>query len=332
MPKIRYLVGGLVVFGLLLIFSSGVKALVDAPSPLVIELDDSFNMEQRQLLQDWLHDVASAVKTVYGEWPQAKTLVHVESHRSFGWGKRSPVPWGQVIRGARSDDMDTVRLLVDLSQGEDRLRADWTAYHEFAHLLIPYRRGSLWFSEGLASYYQNIIQARSGKLSETQMWQKVYDGFQRAKAQNRRSALSLDNASKRRGQFMRMHWHGVLYWLELDVRLRRDASAKARSLDEALLNLKRCCADQSLTPRQLAQRLDEVNGTEVFSSLFEQYRRERYIGDYQALLASVGVRIVNRRVVLSDNAEQRRISKAIFSDNALQANSVALRDAPLDSP
>ena len=48
---------------------------------------------------------------------------------------------------------------VDASASSRDLRTDWTASHEFAHLLLPYVSDK-WVSEGVASYYQNVLQAR----------------------------------------------------------------------------------------------------------------------------------------------------------------------------
>ena len=82
--------------------------------------------------------------------------------------------------------LNTLWLLVEFFTATqattDSLQRAWTGYHELAHLLIPYQGwGGAWFSEGLASYYQNILQARVGILTEQQMWQKLYEGFQRGR-------------------------------------------------------------------------------------------------------------------------------------------------------
>ena len=63
---------------------------------------------------------------------------------------------------------------MDPDRPLDDLRTDWTATHEFSHLLLPYvSRRDRWLSEGLASYYQNVLRARDGRLSETDAWRKL---------------------------------------------------------------------------------------------------------------------------------------------------------------
>ena len=47
---------------------------------------------------------------------------------------RSAVPFGRVIR----DGGETVELLVDQTQPLENLLGDWTATHEFSHLMLPY--------------------------------------------------------------------------------------------------------------------------------------------------------------------------------------------------
>ena len=62
--------------------------------------------------------------------------------------------------------------------------------------LFPYDAGdSRWFSEGLASYYQNITQARIGMFNEQTMWQKLYDGFERGNKQQNYRHQTLDYVS-----------------------------------------------------------------------------------------------------------------------------------------
>lgn len=46
------------------------------------------------------------------------------------------------------------------------LSRDWTATHELSHMLLPYVASrDRWLSESLASYYQNVLRARDGRLA-----------------------------------------------------------------------------------------------------------------------------------------------------------------------
>lgn len=186
---------------------------------LEIELSQQVATSQREAVIAWVRSAADALARVYGHWPQDRWRVRVTTYAGGG----DPVPWAQVQRG----DPDTVAFYIDPDASLSRLQKDWTAYHEFSHLLIPYRGwGDMWFSEGLASYYQNILQARHGLIDEREMWQRLYEGFMRGR-DNRRPDLSLAELSPRMREnrsFMRVYWSGAWYFLRADTALRRRSS------------------------------------------------------------------------------------------------------------
>ena len=50
------------------------------------------------------------------------------------------------------------------------LRDDWILIHELFHLGVPsFLREGKWFDEGLATYFEPILRARAGILSEQQL-------------------------------------------------------------------------------------------------------------------------------------------------------------------
>jgi hypothetical protein len=222
---------------------------------------------------------------VYGKLPEDK--FHITIKRASGHG--GPVPWGQVNRHTSSGVTD-VLLVIHPEQGVDALLSDWTAFHELSHLLIPYRGyGNLWLSEGLASYYQNIIQARSGRFDAKEMWRRIMAGFERGRQQQRYQQLSLTQVSDRMletRQFMRIHWSGVLYWLTADVTLRREHHT---SLDQALMQLRACCMQDELSAQEIVEKLDALTGTRVFTPLFYRFAESKNMPDYLPLLAKLGV-------------------------------------------
>ena len=115
------------------------------------------------------------------------------------------MPWGHIERGQPTN----VSLVINPSLGYEKLLNDWTLFHEFSHLLLPYHGyGNVWFSEGLATYYQNIIQMRSGLLDEKVMWNKIAAGFERGRKEQRWNQINLtevsDNLRENR-QYMRVH-------------------------------------------------------------------------------------------------------------------------------
>lgn len=68
------------------------------------------------------------------------------------------------VRRVTRRDGETVGLFVNSERPIDDFYSDWTATHEFSHLMLPllsqrYR----WISEGFASYFQNILMSRAGR-------------------------------------------------------------------------------------------------------------------------------------------------------------------------
>ncbi len=274
---------------------------------ITINYQASLTQNEREITYKWLNKVTSALRTVYGEFPKDYFQLTIQR----GTNRSGPVPWGQVERG----EPTKVLLVINPEHGYDALISDWTAFHELSHLLIPYRgHGNVWFSEGLATYYQNIIQARSGLLTETEMWGKLAAGFERGEKQHRWGHLKLTDLSdtmRENRQFMRVHWSGVLYWLSADVELRKQNKG---TLDSALKQLKACCESSSMSAKAIAQKLDELTQSDLFVPLFETYCDSYQIPDYQPILTELGIEQYqsNRNIVLRNTASQAEFRKQIY--------------------
>jgi hypothetical protein len=262
----------------------------------------------------WLQRVAGALLTVYGEWPKDKFDITIERSSS----SHSPVPWGQVSRG----DTDNVLLVINPDFDLQEITSDWTAFHELSHLLIPYSGdGDMWFSEGLATYYQNIVQARAGLLSEAGLWGKLASGFERGRKQNQLSHLDLteisDNMRKYRN-FMRVHWSGVHYWLSADIQLRLQGQNKT-TLDNLLKQLKNCCQHRSMSAAAIAEQLDQLAGASIFKRRFDEYRISRAMPGYKSVLAGLGVitgqQDYEYNVALMADAPNADIRRSIYKGN-----------------
>ena len=125
--------------------AAAVNAIERDGQLLLLEIHPHLDEAQQLAVRAWIETAASTLTLVYGRWPRDRWRVEVAP---VSRASSSPVPWGQVLRG----DIDTVSFYIDSTASESRLVADWTAYHEFSHLLLPYRGwGDQWFSEGLAS-------------------------------------------------------------------------------------------------------------------------------------------------------------------------------------
>ena len=280
---------------------------------LEIHVSDQFSETSRQHLVEWITTLSGALRTIYGHWPRRHWQTVISPAPANG---DDPIPWAEVQRGK----IDSVKFYVSPTAGSEELKRAWTGYHEFAHLLIPYQgRGDSWFTEGLASYYQNVLQARSGVIDEQAMWQKLYDGYQRGLADTRFHGRPLGEVSRgmrQEGGFMRVYWSGAWYFLAADVRLRQQSRGRL-SLDKALEQLNRCCADDSLSVPDIVRKLDELNRVILFKSLYDELVVSTEIPAYEPIFASLGISVKGGKVQLQQQGPGVLIRGGIASGDAL---------------
>jgi len=297
---------------LLLVFTTGVFAQMDeihyGDQRVDVLYGEGLGMSDRQQTYRWLQTVTNALRTVYGELPLNAFTINIQKSA----GAADPVPWGQVKR-----DPTNVLLVINPALGFDEIQDDWTAFHELSHLLIPYQGyGDLWFSEGLATYYQNIIRARSQVISEADMWSELISGFERGQAQSQWSHLTLSDLSdnsRHYPAYMRIHWSGVHYWLSADIKLRQHGL----SLDMLLQKLKVCCWGQSLTALEISTKLDKLAGLDIFVPLFHQYRDSKTMPEYQLLLSRLGLvrNLDSHDIVFKSDAPLVQTRRRIYHGN-----------------
>ncbi len=255
----------------------------------------------------WLSEAATAVSDLYGRFPIPAPQVLVVPLGPRG----EAVPWAQVLRGGRP----AAHFFVDQTRPLSEFRADWTATHELSHLALPYLGTSnAWLSEGMASYYQNVLRARAGLLTEREAWQKLHDGFQRGVRGTR--GLTLADASRnmrRDGAFMRVYWSGAAVALKTDIALRVETDGR-HSLATALDCLQRCClpADRRWSADELIDRVDAITGTDVMRRLYEQHVDSRRFPELEADYNRLGLSVVGGRVELREAAPLAGIRAAIM--------------------
>ncbi len=285
---------------------------------LLGDLDD----QTAEKLSTWIRTNVEAVVPVLGFFPREHVQVVV-----VPIGPRDePVPWAHVVRGGGS----SVQLYVDETRPLDEFNADWTAAHEFSHLLLPYvSRSDRWLSEGLASYYQNVLRARDGRLSQREAWQKLVDGFERGQKATQRESLREATAGGWEN-VMRIYWSGAAMMLEADMRL-RELSNGQQSLDTALVQLNGCClqAGKLWSARELLDKLDELTDTSVFSTVYDENVESLTFPDVEESLDALGVIERNGQVRLLSQAPLMNIREAIMrGDPGDRSLSVIADNAP----
>ena len=261
-------------------------------------------------MRRWVTSGARALVGAYGRLPVPDVQLLVVP---VGSG-REPVPWGEVQRGGGN----AVHLYIDQRRPAGEFMADWVLVHELSHLLHPVIDSpDRWLSEGIASYYQNVLRARAGLRSAPWAWNALHAGFERGirGTPRGRSLAEVSEHMMRDRSFMRVYWSGAAIALLADVELRR-RSGGAQSLDTALAAFAGCClpATRSWSARELLQQLDRLTGTTVFMTLYREHVDSDVFPDLVALYGELGLQSMDATTLrLDETAPDASICAAIMS-------------------
>lgn len=266
------------------------------------------DMRSKELI-DWVVSAASNVNLAYGRFPNPEPNIVILPVGSSGSDNDSAVYFGRVVR----DGGETVELLINQSSPIDAFYDDWTATHEFSHLMMPYiTENYRWMSEGFASYYQNILLARAGHYSETTAWQKLWEGFERGRQS--RPNLSPNEAAREgvRLATMKIYWSGAVIALLADVELRQRSNGD-ESLDTVLDRLQHCClpSESTWSGPEFFRKLDSMIDEPVFMPLYRRYANTSGFPDARPIFERLGIDIERDRVRLRSRGELVAVRRAL---------------------
>ena len=255
-------------------------------------------------LAEWLRRAASNVALNYGRFPNPSPQVLVVDSGRYG---QSAVPFGRVVRNGG----EAVTYYVNAAATDDALRNDWTATHEFSHLLLPYV-DEKWISEGFATYYQNMLLARAGVYDAETAWGKLLAGFRRGQSSVPHLSPRAASRGYARGSRMKVYWAGVVVALTADVELRRRTGGR-QSLGTVLAGLQECClpAERSWRVPELFERIDSYAASPVLMPLYQRYATRPGFPDYEPLLERLGVSETDGHIRFDDSAELSAIRVAL---------------------
>jgi len=256
----------------------------------------------------WVNHNLDALQMAYGKFPVKNLQVLI-----VPIGRdREPVPWGHVMRGGGNG----VHMYVDETRPLDEFLDDWVLVHELSHLLHPVMRGrDHWFSEGLASYYQNVLRARAGLMTEYNAWDRLHKGFVRG-VRGSPQGMTLAQASENmmaKGLFMRVYWSGAAIGLLADVELRKQSNGQ-QSLDTALEALNKCCLRRGelWSSEQVMNRLDAITKTTIFSKLYWQYIDSDQFPRLAKLYQQLGLKADGYSIRLDNSSAGAQLRKKIM--------------------
>jgi len=244
---------------------------------------NDFTPDQQDKVREWLVAVMQTMRLLNGALPRKEIRIELQATRGYG-----AVPFARVLR----QEPEGVLFYINPDSPLTSFVSDWTAYHELSHLFIPYPgQADIWFSEGLASYYQNVLQARAGLLTPDAAREKLRAGFERGRNDNGNAELTLRELSavmREKRAFMRVYWSGALYFLQADLQLRKQATTDSRvnSLDDVLREFSECClnAPGRWSGLDLAGEFDRISATDTFTALYSKYALSTSIPPYESLL------------------------------------------------
>lgn len=307
---------------LFLVFAASTTSMANvtqvevAGATLHIEIQQPIDDERASELVDWVKSTAENVTLTYGRFPNPAPIIIVKPARSMGWdGDDRAVTFGRVTR--RGDE--TIELFVNPDRPIEEFYSDWTATHEFSHLMLPllsqrYR----WISEGFASYYQNILLARAGHYTKEFAWERLTAGFERGRVSNPDLSLNQAGDARVRGARMKIYWSGAAIALLADVELRQ-RSGGAESLDTVLGDLQRCClpSRRRWSGPDLFRRLDSFLESPVFMPLYRKHANEAGFPSTAALIDALGVETSGNGIEFDNDAPLAEIREALSTGTAV---------------
>jgi len=256
----------------------------------------------------WVDHAVTAVESVGGRFPvpRVKVVLYAgqgESTIDHGWVRRKSPP--------------EIHLRVAPDASDTELLDAWHAYHEFAHLLLPFAGNrDIWFSEGMASYYQYFLQARVGVIDADEAWHRLVAGFQRGfddPAGEGERLAELSPRMWRQRAFRRVYWSGAAFFLRVDHRLRA-ATGQQHSLDSTLAAFARCCIEdgsQRWTAQSLINRLGELSLPEVWAEEYQRVMQSTAYPHFGDAATALGLEADHRGVRLTDDPASLRRRRAI---------------------
>jgi hypothetical protein len=216
------------------------------------------------LIPAWLTRAAQAASLPGARFPvpDAQVIVVPTSPSSF------PIFFGHTGRSGGA----SIVLFLPTDVDSATLQADWIAVHEFSHLWHPFiRRQDAWLSEGIATYWQEVLRARAGLITREQVWQRLYEGAELG----RRASQSLTEETRRMPHahnYQIVYWAGAAIALMLDVELRAKSEGRV-SLDVVLSRL-RAQAEwytRARTAHELLEAFDRIAALPVCSTLANRH-------------------------------------------------------------
>jgi hypothetical protein len=267
---------------------------------ITVRFSENVPTALRKLVEEWVHDAANAVLTVYGRYPVKQVTIEVR------------VSSGNRVGGGRTWDGRLIRVRVGSNATRESLHSDWVLTHEMFHLGFPdVDEGFDWMGEGLSTYLEPLARARAGNLGAEEVWGSMIDGL--PKGLPGHGDRGLDHTPT----WGRTYWGGALFWLLADIEIRQK-SANHKSLDDALRGILAEGGDgsRSWPALKVFRRGDAAIGMPILEKLHERLGTRPETTDLDALWQQLGISRRAGTVVFNDDAPLAGIRRAMTSGKA----------------
>jgi hypothetical protein len=266
----------------------------------LVRLDGALDLSFDELAR-WVEQSARAVGEFYGRAPDTDITVMLAPLP----GRRG-IPFGKLLPESGAG---IVVLLGEHTQASDLAR-DWVLVHELFHVGCPSFQGEgKWFDEGLATYFEPLIRARAGLLSETEVFAEFFEAMPRGLPAF--GERGLENAES----YADVYWGGALFCFLADLEIRKRSGGKLGLEDGVRAVLAQGGFASEVWP--LARALDAADAvfeTPVLAPLAARHARAGTPVDLPAVFGDLGVtRGADGAVELDDSAPLAAVRRALFS-------------------
>ena len=252
------------------------------------------------LTERWVTASAAAVGQFYGHFPAPHALVLL-----LPVPARSAVVFGKVL----PQSAPGVALLLGAHTPEPALYQDWILVHELFHIGFPsFHDEAKWLDEGSATYFEPIIRARAGYLTELEVWHD----FARDMPQGL-PAIEQEGLEHPRN-FRAVYWGGAIACLLADVAARQHSHGAVgletgfRAVLAAGGN-----ATRVWSLAQVTRVLDQALGAPILQEIVNKHANAAQPVHLPELFARLGVmRGADGSVTLDDHAELAAMRHAII--------------------
>jgi hypothetical protein len=251
-----------------------------------------------EVYRSWVSDSARAVSAFYGRFPAQNALVLL-----MPVPDRDEVVFGKVL----PQSAPGVAVLVGQHTSKAALYGDWILVHELFHIGFPsFHDEAKWLDEGSATYFEPIIRARAGYLTELEVWTQFASDMPRGLPAIEREGLEHPS------DFRAVYWGGAIACLLADVAA-RERSNDAVGLEDGFRAVLAAGGNAAnvWSLAEVTRVIDHALGAPILREIAEKHAQRAEPVALPTLLGRLGVRVTPSGITLDDQAELAHVRRAI---------------------